>query len=647
MLHLQLDPTTITRLQGGSVWVPCTITREAEVLAVRFRYNKALLGEIKSFAGARWNPERKLWTIKDCERNLFQLCYLSGGNPYARYDLPLREIKTTRPLYDHQLELARHALTMGYGIWAAEMGTGKTLAAIEVMEASGFQDWLYVGPKSALAAAQLEFMKWGAKFNPHFYTYDSLKKLIENWPSGSKPPHGVIFDESSRIKTPTAQRSLAAYHLASNIRAEYGESGFVILMSGSPAPKSPADWWWQTEVAMPGFLKEGTYDKFKQRLGLIVSKESITGGTYPHLVTWLDDERKCGQCGQLADHSNHDSAESMAFHGSSNYHPFTPSKNEVRFLYERMKGLVNVKFKKDCTNLPDKQYRVVRVKPTQATMNAARLITKAASTTIQGLTLLRELSDGFQYEDTQIGTDKCENCGGTGLIERPVMVDSGEILIEGVQLTNITETTEYEVRELSCPNCGGSGVVPKFRREVRMVPCPKEDALLEILDSHDDDGRLVIYGGFTGSIDRCALITKKAGWEYIRVDGRGWTTSVQGSYKPTDLLQLFQDKTRRIEKLAFIGQPSAAGMGLTLTESCELVYYSNDFNAESRIQSEDRIHRPGMDVNKGATITDLIHLPSDEMVLENLKKKRKLQDLSLGAFTDALKSIAAGAARIY
>ena len=71
-------------------------------------------------------------------------------------------------------------------------------------------------------------------------------------------------------------------------------------------------------------------------------------------------------------------------------------------------------------------------------------------------------------------------------------------------------------------------------------------------------------------------------------------------------------------------------MGLTLTASPTIVYYSNDFNAESRIQSEDRIHRMGMDVNRGATIIDIVHLSSDELVLNNLRNKRKLQSLTLG-----------------
>ena len=74
-------------------------------------------------------------------------------------------------------------------------------------------------------------------------------------------------------------------------------------------------------------------------------------------------------------------------------------------------------------------------------------------------------------------------------------------------------------------------------------------------------------------------------------------------------------------------------MGLTLVTSPSIVFWSNDFNGESRMQAEDRIHRPGC---RGANIYDLVHLPEDEIVIENLKRKRNLQDMTLGRLRDML-----------
>jgi len=44
-----------------------------------------------------------------------------------------------------------------------------------------------------------------------------------------------------------------------------------------------------------------------------------------------------------------------------------------------------------------------------------------------------------------------------------------------------------------------------------------------------------------------------------------------------------------------------------------------------------------MDQNRGANIIDLIHLPTDKVVLDNLKKKRELQALSMGDLQEVLK----------
>ena len=78
------------------------------------------------------------------------------------------------------------------------------------------------------------------------------------------------------------------------------------------------------------------------------------------------------------------------------YHGYVQGVNEVAKLYKRMKGLVHVRLKKDCTDLPDKIYEIIRVTPSQETLRAAKLITKTSRRAIEALTRLRELSDGFQ-----------------------------------------------------------------------------------------------------------------------------------------------------------------------------------------------------------------------------------------------------------
>lgn len=649
---------TAVKFRAGKFMVKGTLTPNHDngTITVGFPFNKTLLAEIKSFEGARWNPEKKKWSIKDSPRNHFQLQYLMGENPYARYDLPLINFVSNRQLYNHQGDLAAHGLTRKCGIWAAEMGTGKSLSAIEVMEASGEKDWWWIAPKSALRSVQLEFSKWKSKVMPRIMTYEGLVKELKNWTPGKKAPKGVIFDEASKLRNPTAQRSQAAMELANGIRKDH--DGFVILMTGTPAPKNPADWWFLCEIACPGFLKEGTYEKCKQRLGVVEMKESIQGGVYPQLVTWKDDENKCVTCGQLPSAPCHDPiAIVTGEHGE--YHAYAKSVNEILNLYERMSGLVVVKLKKHCLDLPEKRYEIIRVEPTPSVLRAASLIQAKCSTVIQAMTLMRELSDGFQYSEERSGTRPCSLCKGKKVITAPLVDRAIEVTEENLSELSkrypngdleigdmfvlpdaIAEYTEEVSTELvTCPNCEGDGTVETFKRTVETVPCPKDDIVKDFLDQFDDVGRTVFFGGFSGSVDRLQTICLSQEWEVIRVDGRGWEAS-WGKVDELDMLRLFQEtsNTKAPPRIAFVGQPSAAGMGLTLTASPMECFFSNDFNGESRWQAEDRIHRPGMDVNRGATIYDIVHLPTDEVVLNNLQKKKTLQSLSMGDLQSVLAS---------
>jgi len=224
----------------------------------------------------------------------------------------------------------------------------------------------------------------------------------------------------------------------------------------------------------------------------------------------------------------------------------------------------------------------------------------------------------------------------------PTSIAAGHRIIYddfGTPIEQLQEPLVVEDRDMPCEVCGATGEIVDRVRNVEYVGSPKEDALKELLDLHEEIGRFVIYGGFTGSIDLCVEIVKRCGWDYIRVDGRGWESSLTGN--PVELLDKFQEG-KQVEKLAFIGQPGAAGMGLNLTASPGICFFSNDFNAESRHQAEARIHRPGMDIVRGATIYDLIHLDCDSAVLDNLNKKIDLQNMSMGLLKESLGKVKRG-----
>jgi SNF2 family DNA or RNA helicase len=485
------------------------------------------------------------------------------------------------------------------------------------MEKSGLIDWWWVGPKSALAAVEREFKKWDAKVIPRFMTYDRLRIEMSKWVDGNPAPEGVIFDESSRLKSPVANRTKAAMHLADSIREEHGEKGFVILMSGTPSPKSPLDWWAQCEVCYPGFLREGGAKPFEKRMA-IFEEIHTQSGVIAKRKTWKDDENKCDICGEYEDHENH--LDEMF--GGEDCHIFQPSKNEVAYLYERLDGLVLPLAKKDCLDIPDKIYREIELEPTSTVKRVAKALAKSAESAIQGITWLRELSDGFQYRERQEGLKQCPVCKGEGECEQ----------------WDYTDITQDPVKEMNeCETCQGYGEIPNMVRESKKLPCPKDKAVISLLDENEEQGRLVLFAGFQGSIDRIVDICHKQQWDVVKVDGRGWKIlpcgeeKIPKSVKPLDY---WCDMERR--RVAFVAHPESGGMGLTLTESRMAVFYSNDFKPESRSQAEDRIHRPGIDENKGATIVDLFHLGTDRKVLNVLKDNRRLEQMTLGEMRESI-----------
>lgn len=657
-----------TKMRAGDYKVPVKLWQEGDRIFFDFRYNSTLKDDVKAMKGSKWHgydevKPRKLWSVENCAHNKFQLAHLCGQDPYKHYDAPLVPIpleprmnkahgKLLPPL-QHQPEGVAHLVQRRRCILAGEMGTTKTymcIVALEILSGQflekynfGPEIW-YVAPRSALRAVQREFLIWGSPIDPKFMTYEAMCKRMKQWEAGTKAPAFVIFDESSKLKTLTSQRSQAAQALADGARSDWGDDAVVVLMTGTPAPKSPSDWYSQCEIACPGFIKEGDIHKFNHRLGIIVQKEAFQGGgVYPHLVTWRDDSSKCNICGQTKDAPVHDA--DLALTTESEYHCWVESKNEIEYLYKRLKGLVVIYFKKDCLDLPEKVYRPIEIKPSGSVLRAAGLIAKASKTTIEGLTRLRELSDGFQYVDVKDGKRTCDRCKGSG---ESVEYEEIEGTCPNCKALDVSKDLTRECSQhlpqrkevkVKCPRCGGSGEEDKIVRTTSEIPCPKEQVLIDLLDEYEDVGRVVIYAGFTAAVDRCVRICQKQKWVVIRIDqGQELIMDESGKHLATkDYLTVFQDQKEEYPRVAFIANPGSGGMGLTLTASPVIIYYSNDFNGEYRTQSEDRIHRPGMDYNLGATIVDLLHLPSDYKVLDNLRKKRKLELITLGELSEAIK----------
>jgi SNF2 family DNA or RNA helicase len=623
---------------GRRLLVPVTLRFEKH----RIWFDQAPIGlkdEIKAMRGSRWHgfddPPQKVWSVDDCPRNQVQLDYLSGKDVYAWFDQPVKTHEYALPLMPHQAWLADRALTYHYRIWGAEMGVGKTLSAQAVMTLVGTASWLWVGPKSSLTNIEREFRKWGfdiAAAGVEMLSYEQLVKRADEFQPGDSVPLGLIFDESSRLKGPNTRRTRAAQFFADAIREKHGNAGYVILMSGTPSPKTPLDWWSQAEIAWPGFLKEGDVKALERRLAFLVDQQ-FESGVFKKRVGWRDDASKCAVCGEAEASSVHDGDFSL----EDGAHKFQPSKNEVAYLYERLGGLVDRVFKKDCLTLPEKQYRQIICKPNGSTLRLADAIARTALNTITGLSQLRELSDGFLYQPKQDGVVPCPHCPEhTGRVEEWFDPESPDRTFSDRDMLRPEIVSRLEKRSVACPLCHGSGEAPRIVRVTTEVACPKDAVLRDLLDECEETGRIVTFAGFTGSVDRVQRLCIKQGWGVIRCDGRGFEVRDQeGHLVATDRPLDYWADVEANPRVAWVAHPESGGMSFTLVESRMAVFWSNSFKPEYRSQAEDRIHRPGMDENRGCVIVDLLHLPSDEKVLETIRANRRLELMTLGEFVPA------------
>ena len=87
---------------------------------------------------------------------------------------------------------------------------------------------------------------------------------------------------------------------------------------------------------------------------------------------------------------------------------------------------------------------------------------------------------------------------------------------------------------------------------------------------------------------------------------------------PDTNIEKFQDPKSPVR--FFVGNPQTGGYGITLTAANNVIYYSNGYDLEKRLQSEDRAHRIGQ--KKAVTYIDLIAPKTvDEKIRKALRKK--------------------------
>ena len=626
------------KVPTGRFLTPVQVAFEGDRCYLKFGYNKKLVEATKEFAGRKWggysDPPTKEWSFPLTGRNMFRLSKFLGKKVFAPWDAPLQDFEVPErhkalPFWEHQKDLYNHVLSRKQSVIVGDMGTGKSRVAIAAAEYVSThhgvpdEDIWFVGPVNAVNAVTREMRKWDCPIDIAMFTYDKLVSHLKEYEG--EPPRFLILDEASKLKNWNTQRTKAVWHLTEAMREKWDDDCWIVEMSGTPAPKTPVDWWSIAEIARPGFLKEPTAAKLRNALCVIEERENATGGLYPHIVGWLDNPKKCAVCCKF-ENEHDDFAD----------HAFKPSVNELAKIYHRLKGLVIIKHIKDCMDLPEMQRRIVRLKPSMTTVRAAQMIKKSSERAPQKLMLLRELSDGFQYKQVAVGMKQCPRCLGHKEVMEFVAQEMDE-----AGLPKLQDSGDQEL--IACPFCEGEGEVQNLESQAVYVDTPKDAFLDFLLEEHVEVGRFVVWAAFTATLDRITQFCIDRGWAVLRIDGTG-VTAITGATEPDLDPQVLMDcmdysdpkhddLLRSYPKVVVVSHPKSGGMSYTFTSAPAQLYYGNDHNGEDKMQSLARILRGGMHMTRGVTTYEIVHLPEDKMVIDNLEAKKDMQAVTLNDLT--------------
>lgn len=570
---------------------------------------------IKQMQGARWNGyleknPRKTWSVANSPRNHFRIARLRGEKVYAWWDRPVEDWRPKLPkdLLPQQYAMVSDLMTYHYVILAAEMGMGKTRSAIEAIRLTNPEKVVWVCPANLIASTKREFDRWGMPTdNIYFTSYDTLSNLMSThaWDIHNVPQM-LFVDEATHAKNPDSKRAVALQELSNLIRYRWGYDGFVVPMTGTPSPHGALDIWSLCEITCPGFIQEGSPKALEQTLCIMREGQKVDG-TFKERVGWKDSINRCEVCGLLKSEGAHDVIDNPA-----ESHTFVPCKNEIERFSRRIKGLVKVYFLKDWMELPEYLEEKEYCAPSRELLAAAKTIANQTLSSMETMSVLRQLSDGFMYREEPTGKKlSCPSC-----TEGKVRTYSANGEVAG---------------ERDCYRCKGSGQIDEMERVAKRIPCPKDDLLRGDLERCWDRGRIVVAAPHKATVDRCTDICLQEGWDVVRMDGRGMVYITNTGEKSsgdsrTFCLDAWEEQEEK--KIAWVCNIESGAMGLNLQKANLLVIFSNSFKSHYRTQLLKRIHRPGS--TDTCYVRDYIHLPSDERALEIVQSNRNLELMTLG-----------------
>ena len=246
---------------------------------------------------------------------------------------------------------------------------------------------------------------------------------------------------------------------------------------------------------------------------------------------------------------------------------------------------------------------------------------------VNGFKNLGELSDKLKDFSYRVLKEDCLDLPDKIFIKRQISLSKEQrnlyeqmkkeaiAILKGKQSTTVNTLTQLmRLQQITC------GHFTADDGATQPIPNNRITELMDVLE--ETEGKAIIWAHYQYDITAIIqAVVKKYGPGSI-VDYYGLTP--QEERQPN--IKRFQDDP----KCRFIvGTPATGGYGITLTAANTVIYYSNGYDLEKRLQSEDRAHRIGQ--KKSVTYVDLMADDTvDEKIVQALRKKINIASEVLG-----------------
>jgi SNF2 family DNA or RNA helicase len=188
-------------------------------------------------------------------------------------------------------------------------------------------------------------------------------------------------------------------------------------------------------------------------------------------------------------------------------------------------------------------------------------------------------------------------------------------LSKGVATTVNVLTQMMRLHQIVC------GFIKLDNGEIQELPSHRINELLSVVE--EANGKIIIWATYRHDIEKIQLALQKL----YGMDSVGTYYGDTHVDMRQEVIERFQNPDDKMR--FFIGNPATGGYGITLTAANTVIYYSNSFDLEKRLQSEDRAHRIGQ--KKNVTYVDLIaHDTIDEKIVKALRDKIDIATQVLG-----------------